>query len=116
VTEIYKILTQAEMTSLRDAGRFSGSGVDLRDGYIHFSTTGQVAETAQRHFSGQTGLWLVAVEAEPLGEALRYDVSRGGALFPHLYRALDHADVAWMRPIGTDAAGNPVLPPLAPEV
>lgn len=115
MSKIYKILTSGEMTHLRGAGQFLGSMVDLRDGYIHFSTKDQVNETARRHFNGQSGLWLVAVEAEQLGPALRYEASRGGALFPHLYRPLSFADVVWDRPIMIDATGNPILPLFDPD-
>ena len=68
--------------------RFDGAPIDLADGFIHFSTAGQVDETAARHFAGQAGLLLVAVDAAALGAALKYEPSRGGALFPHLYAPL----------------------------
>jgi uncharacterized protein (DUF952 family) len=86
------------------AGRFDGAPVDLRDGFIHFSAADQVAETARRHFSGEGDLLLIAVEAESLGNALKWEASRGGALFPHLYAPLDLAAVVWARdlPLGDD--------------
>lgn len=86
---IYKILPRAEWRAAEAAGVFHGSAVDLADGFIHFSAGDQVAETLRRHFSGQTDLLLVAVEAERLGAALKWEPSRGGALFPHLYGPLE---------------------------
>lgn len=112
---IYKILTDGEMTHLKEKGHFLGSAVDLRDGYIHFSNREQVEETAQRHFSGQSGLRLVAVKTEHLGPFLRYEVSRGGALFPHLYSPLSFADVVWDRPIVTEVTGKLILPSFDPD-
>lgn len=85
VTTIYKICTRAEWDAAVEAGRFDGAPVDLADGYIHFSTAGQVAETARRHFAGQTDLVLVAVDVHALGADLKWEPSRGGDLFPHLY-------------------------------
>jgi uncharacterized protein (DUF952 family) len=86
---IYKICTQAEWTAAAARGLYEGSAVDARDGFIHFSTAPQVAETAAKHFAGQTDLVLVTVDAGrlPVG-ALKWEASRGGALFPHLYRPL----------------------------
>lgn len=92
---IYKIFRAAEWVALAETGETAGAPVDLADGFIHFSTAGQVAETAARHFAGETGLVLAAVEAEGLGDALRWEPSRGGALFPHLYGRLSLGDVAW---------------------
>ena len=88
MTVIYKILNASEWSRALAVGRFEGSAVDHADGFMHFSTAGQVAETARRHFRGQTGLVMLAVEAERLGSALKWEASRGGALFPHLYGAL----------------------------
>lgn len=82
---IYKLLPASEWESAEAAGVFVGSDVDRRDGYIHFSTAAQVGETARRHFAGRTGLTLLAVDATRLGDALRWEPSRGGDLFPHLY-------------------------------
>ena len=96
---IYKIFRMAEWQDLRARGETMGAPVDLADGFIHFSTIEQAPETAARHFAGQADLMLVAVEAERLGEALKWEPSRGGALFPHLYRALRLADVAWAQPL-----------------
>jgi uncharacterized protein (DUF952 family) len=85
---IYKICPRALWREAEAAGRFTGAPIDHRDGYIHLSTAAQVAETAARHFAGQRDLLLVAVEAEALGPDLRYEPSRGGDAFPHLYAAL----------------------------
>jgi uncharacterized protein (DUF952 family) len=85
---IYKICTRDEWESAEQLGRYTGSAVDATDGFIHFSTAAQVRETAAKHFAGQTDLVLVAVDASQLGEALKWESSRGGDLFPHL-----HADL-----------------------
>ncbi|MFC6792576.1 DUF952 domain-containing protein [Methylobacterium komagatae] len=82
---IYKICPRALWREAEGQGCFTGAPVDLADGFIHFSTAAQVAETAARHFAGQDDLLLVAVEADRLGPALRFEASRGGDLFPHLY-------------------------------
>lgn len=111
-TFIYKIVPASLWRSAEEAGRFDGAPVDLKDGYIHFSTGAQVRETAARHFKGQDDLLLVAVDETKLGEALRYEVSRGGALFPHLYASLDPALAEWVKhlPLATD--GSHVFPDL----
>ncbi len=85
---IYKILARAEWTQAQAAGVFAGSAVDLADGFIHFSTAAQAAETARRHFAGQADLVVLEIEADDLGQALVWEPSRGGALFPHLYAPL----------------------------
>ena len=84
------------------------------DGYIHFSTGEQVAETAARHFAGAADLVLVAVAAAALGPALKWEPSRGGALFPHLYGALPLDAVLWVKPLPLGADGRHVFPELAP--
>ena len=91
MTLIYKILPRIAWDEAVSRGRFDGSPIDLQDGYIHFSTAAQAQETAAKHFRGQTGLVVVAVEAAALGSALRWEPSRGGQLFPHLYAPLDPA-------------------------
>ena len=96
---IYKICEAALWRAAERAGVFGGAPVDLADGYIHFSTASQVAETVARHFAGMTDLVLVAVDAEALGAALRYEPSRGGALFPHLYGKLPLSAVRWAKPL-----------------
>jgi len=88
MTLIYKLLPASLWREAEAAGVFAGAGIDLADGYIHFSTRAQVEETAARYFAGVADLTLVAVEAEPLGAALKWEASRGGDLFPHLYGTL----------------------------
>ncbi len=96
---IYKILHASEWAAFQTAGETLGAPIDLKDGYIHFSTADQAPETAAKHFADETGLVLLAVEARPLGDALKWEVSRGGALFPHLYAPLRLDQVAWCRPL-----------------
>ena len=108
---VYKIVPQALWREAEAAGVFRGAPVDLADGFIHFSTAEQARETAARHFAGQDGLVLAAIDAGRLGEALKYEVSRGGALFPHLYGALDLAHVRWAKPLPWDGAQH-VFPEL----
>lgn len=103
---ILKIFRRPEWDAFRAAGETLGAPIDLADGYIHFSTAAQVAETAARHFATESDLVLVAFDPDRLGPALRWEPSRGGALFPHLYRALTLADVQWSRPIGLTDAGH----------
>ncbi|MCX7890577.1 MAG: DUF952 domain-containing protein [Rhodobacteraceae bacterium] len=103
---IYKIFRRPEWDALRAAGSTAGSPADLADGFIHFSTGPQVAETAARHFAEESDLVLVACEAEALGPALRWEAARGGALFPHLYRPLVLADVVWDKSLPLGAAGH----------
>jgi uncharacterized protein (DUF952 family) len=93
VTLIYKIVPAALWRAVEALAEFDGAPVDLADGFIHFSTARQVRETAAKHFAGERDLLLVAVEAERLGEALKWERSRGGDLFPHLYGKLQLADV-----------------------
>ncbi len=107
---IYKILSAAEWQAAERAGVFKGSGIDLNDGFIHFSTAEQAAETAAMHFAGRAGLVLVAVDAEQLGAALKWEVSRGGQLFPHLYASLSTRDVAWVEALPVDADGKHSFP------
>ncbi|MDR9428472.1 MAG: DUF952 domain-containing protein [Salibaculum sp.] len=97
---IYKILTADQWAVLDRTGRFDGAPIDLADGYIHASTAVQAQETAEKHFAGQSGLMLAALEAATYGDDLRWEVSRGGAEFPHLYnRPLLRDEVLWARPI-----------------
>ncbi|QOL79511.1 DUF952 domain-containing protein [Pseudooceanicola spongiae] len=90
---IYKIFTTEQWHQLEAEGTTLGAPIDLADGFIHFSTADQVAETASKHFAEQDALILAAVDPAPLGEALKWEESRGGALFPHLYGALKLEDV-----------------------
>ncbi|AXS42467.1 DUF952 domain-containing protein [Breoghania sp. L-A4] len=94
------------------AGRFDGAPVDLADGFIHFSTGEQAVETAAKHFAGQDGLVLVALESDALGAALKWEPSRGGALFPHLYAPLDPAKALWVKPLPVNASGVHTFPEL----
>lgn len=103
---IYKILPRPEWAAAEAAGVFRGSAVDLADGYIHFSTAAQAPETARRHFAGMADLVVLEVEGDGLGAALRWEPSRGGDLFPHLYGPLAAADVIAVHdaPLGPDGA------------
>ena len=112
---IYKIATAALWREAEENGRFTGAPIDIADGFIHFSTAGQARETAAKHFAGQTDLVLVAVDGARLGEALRYEVSRGGALFPHLYGVLDKNAVLWVRPLPLGADGAHQFPEMEAE-
>ena len=103
---IYKIFLRPEWDALRDLGSSLGAPVDLADGYIHYSAAPQLAETAAKYFAGQRDLVLVACDADRLGEALKWEPSRGGALFPHLYRALSLADVVWDKSLPLGASGH----------
>jgi uncharacterized protein (DUF952 family) len=107
---VYKLVDRAAWEAAEAAGSFTGSAVDLRDGFIHFSSPAQVAETAARHFAGQADLLLVAVDAGVLGAALRWEPSRGGDLFPHLYGPLPLEAVRSVAPLALDAIGRHVLP------
>ena len=86
---IYKILLPKEWASFQDTGHFTGAPIDKKDGYIHFSTASQMAETANKHFGRQNDLVLAEVKVDKLGVALQYEISRGGDLFPHLYASLE---------------------------
>lgn len=99
---IYKVLSTPEWRAAVVAGQFDGSAVDREDGYIHLSGRDQVVETARRYFAGQTGLTLLAVDPEALGGDLRWEASRGGALFPHLYAPLPVAAVVEARELPDD--------------
>ena len=101
---IFKIAGAAEWRAAEAAGVFTGAAVDRADGYIHISTAAQVAETAAKWFAGRDDLVLAAIDADALGDALRWEPSRGGALFPHLYAPLSFSVVRWTRalPLGAD--------------
>jgi uncharacterized protein (DUF952 family) len=103
---IYKIVPEVAWQEARADGVFPGASIDLADGYIHFSTAPQARQTAALYFAGQTDLLLVAVATETLGDALKFEPSRGGDLFPHLYAALPMSSVLWEKPlpIGVDGA------------
>jgi uncharacterized protein (DUF952 family) len=110
---IYKIAPAALWREAEASGEFRGAPVDLADGYIHFSTAEQVGETAAKHFAGQDDLLLIAIDPLKLGEALRYEPSRGGALFPHLYASLPLAAVLWIKPLPRGDGGAHIFPDLA---
>lgn len=103
---IYKIFRRPEWDVFRAAGKTAGAPVDLADGFIHFSTAAQVTETAAKWFATESNLVLVAVQAEPLGPDLRWEPSRGGALFPHLYRRLRLSDVVWDKSLPLGVSGH----------
>jgi len=103
---IFKIFRRSEWNDLTSAGETLGAPVDVADGFIHFSTAAQVAETAARHFATESDLVLVAVDADALGAALKWEPSRGGALFPHLYRRLSQTDVVWDKSLPLGASGH----------
>jgi len=107
---VYKVLTEAAFEQAKQEGRFAGSADDLRDGFIHLSALHQLPGTLATHFKQQRGLVLVAVDPGRLGEDLKWEPSRGGALFPHLYAPLDLAAMLWAEalPLGDD--GRHVLP------
>jgi uncharacterized protein (DUF952 family) len=107
---IYKICTAAEWREAERDGVYRGSAVDRQDGFIHFSTAEQAAETAAKHFAGQRDLVLIGVDAAALGERLKWEPSRGGALFPHLYGDLPLTDVRAAVPLPLDAGGRHVFP------
>ena len=95
------------------AGFFEGAPIDIQDGYLHFSTGQQVRDTARRHFAGQDGLLLIAIDADSLGADLRDEPSRGGDLFPHLYASLPLSSVLWVKPLPVGPDGHHVFPDLA---
>ena len=102
---IYKIFRDTEYQAFQQAGHTAGAPVDLSDGFIHFSTAQQAAETAAKHFAGETDLWLLACEADTIDQ-LKWEPSRGGALFPHLYRDLSQDDILWAKPLPLTAQGH----------
>jgi len=108
---IYKIMPATEWAAARAAGTYEGSAHDRRDGFIHFSTAAQAAETAAKHFAGQTDLLLLAVDAARLGEAVKWEPSRGGALFPHLYGALPLDAVIAIEELSAGPDGRHRFPP-----
>lgn len=107
---IYKITPRVAWEEAERNRQFEGAAIDLQDGYIHFSTADQVAETAAKHFAGQDDLLLVAVDAGSLGDDLKWEVSRGGALFPHLYAHLLMTSVLWARAMPLSDDGQHTIP------
>ncbi|MCI4665731.1 MAG: DUF952 domain-containing protein [Neomegalonema sp.] len=110
---VFKISPAADWLEAEQLGRFEGAPIDLQDGFIHLSTASQVVETAAKHFAQQSELLLIAFEAEALGDALKWEPSRGGALFPHLYRSLDPAEALWAAPLPIGADGAHIFPAAA---
>ena len=110
-TVAWKVLTADQMDTLEHEGVFKGAPVDLADGFIHLSTEDQLAGTIGKHFAGQENLHLVAVDLPVLGHAVKWEVSRGGALFPHIYAALPLSAVIAYGPLRYDDAGDIILPP-----
>lgn len=107
---VYKICPRTDWDEAVTRGAYAGSPVDHRDGFIHLSDDSQVVETAARHFSGQADLVLVAFDAAQLGASLRWEPSRGGALFPHYYGPLPTTAALWVEPLTLDRAGDHVFP------
>jgi uncharacterized protein (DUF952 family) len=106
----WKVLTAPQMATLLAEGSFAGAPVDLADGYIHLSTAEQLAETLAKHFAGQSDLYLAAVDLAVLGDTVRWEESRGGQLFPHVYGVLPLAAVVGHGPLAYAADGKPMLP------
>ncbi len=96
---IYKIFRPSEWQHLQTHGETLGAPIDVSDGFIHFSTADQAKETAARHFANAGDLVLAAVETDALGQDLKWEPSRGGVLFPHLFRALKLSEVVWQEPL-----------------
>ena len=109
---IYKICPSALWREAERDGVFAGAPVDVRDGFIHLSTAAQVRDTAEKHFGAQRDLLLIAVDADALGTGLRYERSRGGELFPHLYGPLPLAAVRWVKRLPLGPGGRHVFPEL----
>ncbi len=107
---VYKVMTEAAFEQSWSQGRFDGSADDVRDGFIHLSAAHQLERTLATHFTGQDGLMLLAVDAARLGLDLKWEISRGGASFPHLYAPLDLAAVLWAEPLTLGPDGTHVLP------
>lgn len=110
---IYKILRADEWAALRTQGETAGAPIDVVDGYVHFSTAAQAEETAAKHFAGVPDLMLLGLEADSLGDDLKWEPSRGGALFPHLYGPLRLADVVWAQPLPLDGDRHAFPPGLS---
>ncbi|MEM7427884.1 MAG: DUF952 domain-containing protein [Pseudomonadota bacterium] len=108
---IFKVCPVSSWETAERSGIYTGAPVDLQDGFIHFSTAGQLGETVAKHFAGEDNLLVVAVPAEVLGEALKWEPSRGGDLFPHLYGSLQTEHAAWTKPLPF-VDGRHVLPDL----
>ncbi|MBT0958601.1 DUF952 domain-containing protein [Alphaproteobacteria bacterium KMM 3653] len=103
---IYKIFLRSQWDAMVQQGETLGAPIDLADGYVHFSTSAQVAETAAKYFAEHSDLVLVAAQADDMGDDLKWEASRGGALFPHLYRPFRMSDVAWDKSLPLGASGH----------
>ena len=110
MTTVYKIVAADLWQAAEDSGVFTGAGIDLNDGFIHLSTGAQARRTAQLYFAGQDNLVLVAIDGASLGDALKYEPSRDGDLFPHLYGSLPLTAVLSVRPLPLGADGNHIFP------
>ena len=97
MTIVYKIFRADEYADFAARGESEGAPIDIQDGYVHMSTAEQVVETAAKHFAGEDGLKVLAFDSDELGDDVKWEPSRGGALFPHLYRLLRTEDVVWTR-------------------
>ena len=111
MTTIYKVCGAAEWADAETSGEYRGSADDARDGYIHFSTAAQLPGTLAKHFSARDDLLLIAIDADALGAALKWEPSRGGDLFPHLYGTLATSAELWVKPLPRDSGGQHILPP-----
>jgi uncharacterized protein (DUF952 family) len=107
---VFKIVARDAWEEASRLGSYAGSSVDVRDGFIHLSAYHQLEETAAKHFSGQDDLLLIAFDADALGDALKWEPSRGGDLFPHLYAPLPAARALWTKPLPLGTDGVPILP------
>lgn len=114
MSRVYKIMGAEDWAAMQSSGAYPGSAKDIEDGYIHLSTAAQAGETARLHFAGRADLVLLEFEAEAFGEAIRWEPSRGGQLFPHLYGVMPASAVLAVHgaPLGPD--GAPTVPPLTP--
>ena len=106
----FKVLTSSQMEALLTNGRFAGAPIDLADGYIHLSTAAQLDETVAKHFAGQSGLHIAAIDLVRLGDAVRWEPSRGGQLFPHIFGALPMSAVTGHCPLEFGQDGSIVIP------
>jgi Uncharacterized protein conserved in bacteria len=111
---VYKIVPETLWRQAKETGVFEGAEIDLKDGYIHLSTGTQAKETARLHFAGVTGLILVALNVHALGDALKFEPSRGGDLFPHLYAPLSLKAVLWEMPLLVGVDGEHAFPEKMP--
>ncbi|MCW0234674.1 MAG: DUF952 domain-containing protein [Ferrovibrio sp.] len=114
MTVIYRIISETDWAAAQTAGAFAGTAHDLRDGFIHFSTASQAAETAAKHYAGKTDLLLLFVHEQALASPLKWEPSRGGALFPHLYGALPVSAVHRVETLPLGPAGRHVFPESMP--